>query len=82
LAFEITVPAGSPAAGLTVMEAVRLPGFPASCVFAALYQADGGVEAARGSAVVQAGTTVLLVSRADDVGKVVETLTATTAASR
>ena len=75
MAFEITVPAGSPVEGLTVMESVKLAGFPASCVFAALYRADGGVEAARGSAVVQAGTTVLLVSRTDDVGKVVHLLT-------
>jgi trk system potassium uptake protein TrkA len=57
------------------MESVRLPGFPASCVFAALYRADGGVEAARGAAVVHAGTTVLLVSSTDDVGKVVHLLT-------
>jgi len=76
MAFEITVPAGSPVDGLTVMESVKLAGFPASCVFAALYRADGGVEAARGSAVVHAGTTVLLVSRTDDVGKVVHLLTA------
>ena len=76
MAFEITVPEGSPVSGLTVMESVKLPGFPASCVFAALYRADGGVEAARGSAVVHPGTTVLLVSRTDDVGKVVHLLTA------
>lgn len=76
MAFEITVPPGSPVEGLTVMESVKLAGFPASCVFAALYRADGGVEAARGSAVVQAGTTVLLVSKTDDVGKVVHLLTA------
>ena len=75
MAFEITVPAGSPVDGLTVMESVKLAGFPASCVFAALYRADGGVEAARGLAVVHAGTTVLLVSRTDDVGKVVHLLT-------
>ena len=75
MAFEITVPVGSPVDGLTVMESVKLAGFPASCVFAALYRADGGVEAARGLAVVHAGTTVLLVSRTDDVGKVVHLLT-------
>ena len=67
---------GSPVAGLTVMESVKLPGFPASCVFAALYRADGSVEAARGLAVVHPGTTVLLVSHNDDVGKVVHLLTA------
>jgi trk system potassium uptake protein TrkA len=76
MAYEITVPEGSPVAGLTVMESVKLPGFPASCVFAALYRADGSVEAARGLAVVHPGTTVLLVSHNDDVGKVVHLLTA------
>ena len=75
IAFELTIPDGSPVAGLTVMEAVKLPGFPRSCVFAALYQADGGAEAARGSAVVQVGTTVLLVSQTSDVGTAVQTLT-------
>jgi trk system potassium uptake protein TrkA len=75
IAFELTIPEGSPVAGLTVMEAVKLPGFPRSCVFAALYQADGGVESARGSAVVQVGTTVLMVSQMSDVGTAVRTLT-------
>jgi trk system potassium uptake protein TrkA len=75
IAFEVTVGEGSAAAGLTVKDVVGLPGFPASCVFAALYQADGGIEAARGLAIVNAGTTVLLVSRIDDVGTVVKALT-------
>jgi trk system potassium uptake protein TrkA len=75
IAFELTIPAGSPVAGLTVMEAVKLPGFPRSCVFAALYQADGGVESARGAAVVQVGTTVLMVSQMSDIGTAVQTLT-------
>jgi trk system potassium uptake protein TrkA len=78
IAFELTVPQGSPVAGLTVMEAVKLPGFPRSCVFAALYQADGGVESARGSAVVQVGTTVLMVSQTSDIGKAVQALTGQT----
>lgn len=45
------------------------------CVFAALYKADGGVEAPRGSAVVHAGTTVLLVSRAGEVAETVKAMT-------
>jgi trk system potassium uptake protein TrkA len=82
IAFEITIPPGSPVAGLTVMEAVRLQGFPRSCVFAALYQADGGVESARGSAVVQVGTTVLMVSATSDVGTAVQTLTGVVSPTR
>jgi trk system potassium uptake protein TrkA len=75
IAFEITIPPGSPVAGLTVMEAVQLPGFPRSCVFAAVYRVDGSVESARGAAVVQAGTTVLMVSQTSDIGTAVHTLT-------
>lgn len=82
IAFELTIPASSPVAGLTVMEAVKLPGFPRSCVFAALYQADGRLESARGQAVVKAGTTVLMVSQTDDVGTAVHTLTGVARAAR
>jgi trk system potassium uptake protein TrkA len=75
IAFELTIPEGSAAAGRTIMQLVALPGFPASCVFAAVYQADGRVEAPRGSSVVQVGTTVLLVSSANEVAPAVKALT-------
>jgi trk system potassium uptake protein TrkA len=75
LAFELTIPEGSAAAGKTIMALANLPGFPASCVFAALYKADGSVEAPRGATMVNAGTTVLLVSRREEVGRAVEALT-------
>jgi trk system potassium uptake protein len=75
IAFEITLPEGSAAAGRTIMALAALPGFPSSCVVAAVYQADGSVEAPRGSSVVQAGTTVLLVSRATEVAQAVKLLT-------
>ena len=75
MAFELTVPPGSLAAGKTIMEVAALPGFPSTSVFAAIYQVDGSVEAPRGSSVVHAGTTVLVVSRADDVARAVKTLT-------
>jgi trk system potassium uptake protein TrkA len=75
VAFEVTIPGRSAAVGRTVSELAALPGFPSSCVFAALYQADGSVEAPRGSSVVQAGSTVLLVSRPDDVARAVTMMT-------
>ena len=75
IAFEITVPKGSAAAGQTIMALAAKPGFPSSCVFAAVYQADGRVEAPRGSSIVQVGTTVLLVSRANEVAQAVKALT-------
>jgi trk system potassium uptake protein TrkA len=78
VAFELTIPDGSAAAGKEVRELAALPGFPSSCVFAALYQADGSVEAPRGSSAVQVGTTVLLVSRRDEVTRAVKVLTGST----
>ncbi len=75
MAFELTVPERSAAAGRTIMELAALPGFPSTCVFAALYQADGSVVAPRGATLVNAGTTVLLVSRADEVARAVKALT-------
>jgi trk system potassium uptake protein TrkA len=72
VAFELTIPEQSPAAGKTVSELAALPAFPSSCVFAALYSVDGGVEAPRGSSAVQAGMTLLLVSRTDEVSDAVK----------
>jgi trk system potassium uptake protein len=76
VAFAVTVPHDSAIAGLTIMQAAATPAFPSSCVVAALYQADGTVEAPRGSTVIRGGTTVLLVSRTDEVGRSVHALTA------
>jgi trk system potassium uptake protein TrkA len=75
IAFELTIPAGSIGAGRTVMELAALPDFPKSGVFAALYREGGGVEAPRGSSVVDAGTTVLLVARREDVADAITSLT-------
>jgi hypothetical protein len=44
-------------------------------VFAALYREGGGVEAPRGSSVVDAGTTVLLVAQRKDVSAAITALT-------
>jgi len=54
----------------------RSPDFPKSGVFAALYREGGGVEAPRGSSVVDAGTTVLLVAQRDEVSHAITALTA------
>ena len=75
VAFELRIPENAAVAGKTVSELAALQGFPSSCVFAALYQADGRVEAPRGSSVVRVGTTVLLVSQNDEVARVVNVLT-------
>ena len=76
IAFELTIPAGSVGAGRTVMELAARSDFPKSGVFAALYREGGGVEAPRGSSVVDAGTTVLLVAQRDEVSHAITALTA------
>ena len=72
VAFELTIPPGSAAVGKTVSQLASMPGFPSSCVFAALYRTDGSIEAPRGSSTIESGTTVLLVSRTDEVTRTVE----------
>jgi trk system potassium uptake protein TrkA len=76
IAFELTIPAGAVAAGRTVMDLAARPDFPKSVVFAALYREGGGVEAPRGSSVIDAGTTVLLVAQRADVSHAITALTA------
>jgi trk system potassium uptake protein TrkA len=75
IAFEITVPRGSGVAGKAIAEVAALPGFPPSCVFAALYRADGSIEAARGASIIEVGTTVLMVSRTEEIAQAVKVLT-------
>jgi trk system potassium uptake protein TrkA len=81
IAFELTIPAGSVGAGRTVMELAARSDFPKSGVFAALYREGGGVEAPRGSSVVDAGTTVLLVAQREEVSHAITALTAPAASS-
>ncbi len=76
IAFELTIPAGAVAAGRTVMELAARPDFPKSGVFAALYRQGGGVEAPRGSSVIDPGTTVLLVAQREEVRHAIIALTA------
>lgn len=75
VAFELTIPDQSAIVGKSVSALATTPGFPGSCVFAALYGADGSVEAPRGSSTIQGGTTVLLVARSDEVAATVEFMT-------
>jgi trk system potassium uptake protein TrkA len=72
VAFEIAIPANSAIAGRSVSDLASDPGFPRSCVFAALYRSDGIVEGPRGSSLVPAGATVLLVARRDELKQTIE----------
>ena len=72
VAFEIAIPENSAIAGRSVSDVASDPAFPRSCVFAALYRADGTVEGPRGSSVVIGGATVLLVARRDELSRTIE----------
>jgi trk system potassium uptake protein TrkA len=72
VAFEIAIPTHSKVAGRTVSDIAADPGFPASCVFAGVYRADGSVEGPRGASVVQGGITVLLVARRAELRHTIE----------
>ena len=74
VAVEIAVPLESRIAGRSVSDIAMDPGFPASCVFAGLYSADGSVEGPRGSSIVQGGTIVLLVARRDELARTIDFL--------
>ena len=76
IAFEVTVGEAAPAAGLTVKDArAACPGFRPRACSPRSTRPTAASRRARGLAIVQAGTTVLLVSRIDDVGTVVKVLT-------
>ena len=75
MAFELTCRREASRPGKRSWRSRRCQAFRRRRVFAAIYQVDGSVEAPRGSSVVHAGTTVLVVSRADDVARAVKTLT-------
>jgi trk system potassium uptake protein TrkA len=72
VAFELAVEATSAVVGKTVSELAALATFPPSCVFAGLLERDGQVQAPRGSSVVSAGMTLLLVTRRDELKDVVQ----------
>jgi trk system potassium uptake protein TrkA len=72
VAFEIAIPLSSAIAGRSVSDLASDPAFPRSCVFAALYRSDGIVEGPRGSSLVPAGATVLLVARRDELKRTIE----------
>ncbi|EYF01275.1 potassium channel family protein [Chondromyces apiculatus] len=72
VAFELEVPSESAVVGRPVSAIAADPGFPGSCVFAAMHLPDGTIEAPRGSSVVQAGMLVLLVASRHELGTVIE----------
>jgi len=72
VAFELELPANAAVAGKTVSELAALESFPSSCVFAGICAAGSPIEVPRGSSVITAGTTLVLVSRRDELASVIE----------
>ncbi|NUP11829.1 MAG: TrkA family potassium uptake protein [Polyangiaceae bacterium] len=80
VAFELELSEDAAVAGKTVSEIATSPGFPSSCVFAGLHPRGSRVEAPRGGSTIAPGTTLLLVSRRDELGAVIDFFTRSSAA--
>ncbi|NUO49013.1 MAG: TrkA family potassium uptake protein [Polyangiaceae bacterium] len=72
VAFEIELPEHAAVAGKSVSEVASADGFPSSCVFAGIYSGEGRIEAPRGSSVIKAASTLVLVARRDELTRVVD----------
>lgn len=72
VAFELTIPHEAMVVGVTVSDMASYPDFPSSCVIAGMLEADGVVQAPRGSSIVTGGMTVLLVARRGDLGDAID----------
>ncbi|MFT3770001.1 MAG: TrkA family potassium uptake protein [Minicystis sp.] len=71
MAIELVVPRSSRAVGRTIADLAADPAFPRSCVFAAM--SDGStMEAPRGSSVVHAEMSLVIVVRRTDMGEAID----------
>jgi trk system potassium uptake protein TrkA len=71
VAFELEIPADAAVCGHTVSAIAMSPDFPSSCVFAGIFGPDG-MQSPRGGTVVPGGQQILLVSRREEMSRVVE----------
>lgn len=71
VAFELALPADAAVDGRSVTEIASDDAFPPSCVLAGLVEDDGDVIAPRGGSVLKGGTTVVLVTRRNDLAGVI-----------
>jgi trk system potassium uptake protein TrkA len=74
IAVEVVLPKDSPIAGKTVGAIASEPGYPPSCVFAAIAESDGSIEDPRGSTIIRGGAALLLVVRRAELGKALDFL--------
>jgi trk system potassium uptake protein TrkA len=71
VAFELTVPSDAAVVGKTIGAIAADGAFPRSCVIGGLFD-NQGMQAPRGASVIEAGKTILLVSRREEMLKVVD----------
>ncbi|MFO0755334.1 MAG: TrkA family potassium uptake protein [Byssovorax sp.] len=74
IAVEVMLPESAAIAGETVSAIAARPGFPPSCVFAAIAAPGGAIEDPRGTTVIQGGTVLLLVVRRSELGQALDFL--------
>lgn len=72
VAFELAIPRDAAVVGRAVKDIAVDPGFPATCVFAGLFDEEGRFEAPRGQSVVAPGMAVLLVAARSDLSRTIE----------
>lgn len=71
VALELVLPKDAEVDGRAVSDVASDPDFPPSCVLAGLVERDGNVTAPRGSSKLTGGTTIVLVSKRDELSRVV-----------
>jgi trk system potassium uptake protein TrkA len=74
VAFELRVPAGSPAAGRTVAEIARSENFPRRCVFIGVESKTGEVEVPAGGTIIEGGSHVMLAAHRPDLPQLLRSL--------
>jgi trk system potassium uptake protein TrkA len=72
VAFELELPNGRDKNAKTVSEIATMSSFPNSCIVAGIFDESGSMESPRGASRVRGGMTLLLVSRREHLGAVVE----------
>jgi trk system potassium uptake protein TrkA len=74
--FELAIGQRALVAGKTVAQVRAMEGFPRECLFIGVVDPEGKTSVPDGSTVLRAGNTVILVARREQLGKMIDFLTA------
>jgi trk system potassium uptake protein TrkA len=74
--FELAIGQRALVAGKTVAQVRAMDGFPRECLFIGVVDPEGKTSVPDGSTVLRAGNTVILVARREQLGKMIDFLTA------